>query len=388
MRTALIYLLPLVALLMSGVQASRAAEEQSSVKQIDALISSVTKPTEPGLAVLVKKDGKVTFEKGYGMRQLGGAAKITPETNFRLASVSKQFTAMSIMLLVHDGKLHYDDRLTDIWPDFPAYGRAITIRHLLTHTSGLPDYEGLMEKAEAAGAPRWTATRQIQNDEVLALLKKAKSGKFAPGTSWEYSNSGFVVLAQIVEKVSGMPFRDFVERRIFAPLQMAHSVVYQKGINEIRDRAYGHSKAKRRLVRTDQSSTSATLGDGGIYSNLEDLAKWDEALQSRTLLSEQDMAPALVPVKLNNGSEPHWPTKGDSDNLEPGKPVSYGYGWFLNPYQGHARMWHSGTTMGFRLVVQRFTADHLTIIVLCNRMDCDASTLAPKIAELIFAGKW
>src|SRR5580765_492878 len=131
-------------------------------------------------------------------------ANIDPQTNFRLASCSKQFTAMSIMLLVHDGKLHYDDQLTDVFPDFPAYGKAITIRNLLNHTSGLPDYEDLMAAAETRNhAPIWTPTRQIQDAEVLELLQEETAGKFAPSSQWSYSNSGYVVLGLVVAKISG-----------------------------------------------------------------------------------------------------------------------------------------------------------------------------------------
>ena len=253
----------------------------------------------------------------------------------------------------------------------------------VTHTSGLPDYEDLMEKQEKASGPEWSATHQIQDAEVLSLLEKQSSGKFSPGASWAYSNSAYVVLGLVVAKVSGMPYRDFLRQRIFAPTGMNHSVVYQKGINEISNRAFGHSKENGKLGETDQSSTSATLGDGGIHSNLDDLAKWDEVLRTHTLLSEKEMAPALTPVKLADGSQPHWPTEPDGDNLAPGKPVSYGFAWFLDPYEGRARTWHSGSTMGFRTVIQRFTADGLTIVILCNRTDLDPKALAERIAGIV-----
>jgi CubicO group peptidase (beta-lactamase class C family) len=165
------------------------------------------------------------------------------------------------MLLVDDGKLRYDETLKEIFPDFPDYGRAITVRHLLTHTGGLPDYEDLME-----GGP-WTEARQIQDDEVLTLLKRQPKAKFTAGTSWAYSNSGYVVLGLIVAKVSGVPFDEFLARRIFAPLHMDRTLVYRKGKNEVTNRAFGHTKEAGSFVETDQSSTSATLGDGGIYSS-------------------------------------------------------------------------------------------------------------------------
>jgi CubicO group peptidase (beta-lactamase class C family) len=357
-----------------------AGQQADNSSSIDSIVSPGLRPDEPGLAALVKDRGRILFEKGYGVRELSSHARIDPQTNFRLASCTKQFTAMAIMLLVHDGKLQYDDHLTDIFPEFPAYGRAITIRHLLTHTSGLPDYESLMEQEEKANGPIWSAQHQIQDAEVLSLLEKRAAGKFAPGTSWDYSNSGYVVLGLIIAKVAGMSYREFLYQKIFSSVGMNHTVVYQKGVNEVSRRALGHSKEKDALVETDQSATSATLGDGGIYSSVVDLAKWDDALQKHTLLSEKEMLPALTPVSLADGAEPHWPKHGDSDNLAPGEPVSYGYGWFLDPFKGHRRMWHSGSTMGFRTVIQRFPPDSLTVIVLSNRTDFDPGALAEKIA--------
>ena len=365
--------------------ATAVAQQQLTPQQLETVFAGEIHPGEPGLAVLVKKDGRVVFEKGYGLRKLGADEAITPETDFRLASFTKQFTAMAIMLLVHDGKLQYDATLTELFPAFPAYGKTITVRNLLTHTGGLPDYEDLMDKEEKAHGPRWTAEHQIQDEEVLALLEKETRGKFAPGTSWAYSNSGYVVLGLVIAKVSGTSYAEFLQQRIFAPLGMKETVVYQKGKNEIRNRAFGHSLENGKLVVTDQSSTSATLGDGGVYSNLEDLSKWDDALANHTLLSAQEMQPALTPVKLADGREPHWPAKPDDDNLAPGQPVSYGFGWFLDPWRGHPRMWHSGSTLGFRTIIDRYTTDHLTIVILCNRTDLDPTKLALQIADLYFS---
>jgi CubicO group peptidase (beta-lactamase class C family) len=354
---------------------------EAAARGIDGILARKLHPGEPGMAALVKKDGKIIFVKGYGMRKLGSGEVITPDTNFRLASFTKQFTAMAIMLLVRDGKLRYDTSLAEIFSEFPAYGKGVTVRHLLTHTGGLPDYENLMEREEKAHGVRWTPEHQIQDEEVLALLEKESKGKFAPGTSWAYSNSGYVVLGLIVAKVSGISYGEFLRQRIFVPVGMKNTVVYQRGKNEGRNRAYGHSWENGKFMVTDQSSTSATLGDGGIYSNIEDLSKWDDALANHTLLSAEQMRSALTPVKLANGSETHWPKEADGDNLAPGQPVSYGFGWFLDPYLKHPRTWHSGTTMGFRTVIERFTSDHLSIIILCNRADLDPSKLALEIAE-------
>src|SRR5437764_11384562 len=220
-----------------------------------------------------------------------------------------------------------------------------------------------MEALEKAKGPRWTPERQIQDAEVLQLLKKERAGKFTPGASWSYSNSGYVVLGLIVANVSGKSYGEFLHTRIFGPLKMNHTIVFQKEKNEVANRAFGHSKDNDAFKQTDQSSTSATLGDGGIYSSLEDLAKWDDALRNHMLLSEKEMQPALTPVKLKDGSEPHWPKEPKDDNLLPGKPVSYGFGWFLDPYNGHARMWHTGSTMGFCTVIERVLNANPTFII-------------------------
>ena len=377
-----------LALVSSSDLRGQTREPGSNVE--DGVFAGLVKPDEPGFAVLLRHGGRNGFRRTEGVRDQRSKAKIGAHTNFRLASFTKQFTAMAIMLLVRDGKLRYDETLTEIFPDFPAYGKTVTIRNLLNHTSGLPDYEDLMEAAEKSKGTIWTPEKQIQDAEVLELLKKEKNGRFAPGTAWSYSNSGFVVLGLIVAKVSENSYVEFLRTRIFAPLKMNRTIVFRKGRNEVANRAFGHSKENNALTETDQSATSATLGDGGIYSNLEDLAKWDDALRNHTLLSEVEFQPALMPVKLNDGSEPHWPVEPSDDNLHPGKPVAYGFGWFLDPlesvpgesYGRHQRMWHTGSTMGFRTVIERFTdGDGLTVIILCNRTDLDPEKLALKIAS-------
>jgi CubicO group peptidase (beta-lactamase class C family) len=353
-------------------------------KHIDALFSTIA-PDSPGAAVMLRSGGHTVYAKGFGVRDLRTGAKIDAQTNFRLASFTKQFTAMAIMLLVQDKKLRYDQTLTEIFPEFPAYGKNVTIRNLLNHTGGLPDYEDLMDAAEKAkGSAIWTPEHQIQDAEVLALLEKAPGAKFTPGTSWSYSNSGYVVLGLIVAKTSGQSYADFLRERIFAPLHMDRTIVYMKGKNEVASRAYGHSMTNCLLKETDQSPTSATLGDGGIYSNLEDLAKWDDALRKHTLLTAEEFAPALVPAKLVTGAPTLWPP-GDAngDDQHPGKPVSYGFGWFLDSYREHPRMWHTGDTMGFRTVIEHFTRDNFTVVVLTNRTDRDPAALALKTADLL-----
>jgi CubicO group peptidase (beta-lactamase class C family) len=349
------------------------AESPVPQEQIDHIFNGFKSDGAPGAAVLVIKNGEVVFERGYGVADLHSRQKIDAHTNFRLASCTKQFTATAVMLLVHDGKLHYEDRLTDIFPDFPAYGKSITIRTLLNHTSGLLDYEDLM--AESVPGTPTAEIRQIKDAGVLELLKQQKNTKFPPGTSWDYSNSGYAVLAMVVEKVSGQSFGDFLHARIFAPLDMKQTVAYEKGKNTVINRAYGHTYEEGVWREQDQSPTSAVLGDGGIYSSLDDLTKWDRALAHHTLLTETEMQPAISPVKVADGSvqEPD------------GRPAAYGFGWFLNPYHGHPRMWHYGETVGFRTTIQRFAEGQFTVIVLCNRDDVVLANLALQVANLFLS---
>ena len=358
---------------------SMRASGQVSSTQVDAIFSSLKSSNTPGAAVLVVRDGHPVFRRGYGVTDLRTLRPIDAKTNFRLASFTKQFTATAIMLLARDGKLHYDDHLTDFSPEFPAYGKSISVRNLLNHTSGLPDYEDILMK-QYPDTPE-ERVPQILDAGVLKLLEKQTTANFAPGSKWEYSNSGYAVLAMIVEKVSGRSFGQFLQERIFIPLKMKNTLAHEKGKNEVPHRAYGHSKDKDKVKdawsETDQSPTSAVLGDGGIYSSLDDLAKWDLALRNHALLTEAEMQPALTPVQ---------PTDGTANGPD-ARAVSYGFGWFLDPYQGHKRMWHDGETIGFRTTIQRFPDDKMTIVVLANRTDINPEELALKVADLYLGTK-
>ncbi len=358
MSLRLFGLAALVALL-SAVSAAGGAAPPAD--RIDALVRPVCSGAHPGCAVLVVKDGRTLLRRGYGVADLRTGAPITARTNVRLASLTKQFTATAILLLARDGALRYDDPLGRFFPDFPAWGRAITVRQLLTHTSGLPDYEDIYEQrfAGTPGAP----VPQLKDADVLKILEQQRAPAFAAGTQWRYSNSGYAVLAMIVQKVSGEPFGDFLRERIFRPLGMRHTIAYEKGKNEVARRAFGYCRDGESWKFCDESPTSAVLGDGGVYSSLDDLARWDRALASHTLLSAAEMRPALTPAAV------------------PGT-VQYGFGWFLDSYRGRRRMYHDGETIGFRTTIQRFLDERLTIVVLANRADLNADALALKIADL------
>jgi len=365
--------------------------EEELRKDLRALFGKSPEKDSPGFAILVKKKQKTVFEEGFGLGDLRRRLPITARTNFRLASCTKQFTAMAIMLLVDDGRLRYDESLTDVFPEFPAYGAKITVRNLLNHTSGLPDYEELMDKAEKRRGPLWSPEKQILDAEVLALLESESQGKFAPGTKWEYSNSGYVVLGLIVAKRSGETFPGFLRDRIFLPLKMEHTLVFEKGKNEVANRAIGHaaipadpgSRDFLRFNEADQSSTSATEGDGGIYSNLEDLSKWDEALRRYTLLGREKFAPAITPAALPAGADK---ILAEDAPLSMRKhPVSYGFGWFLNLDDPQPLVWHYGETTGFKTAIFRYAKDDVTVIFLANRTDLDQGEIALEAARLFLA---
>lgn len=337
--------------------------------QLDTIFQPLVAGKSPGLAVVVLKNGKPVFERGYGLANLETGAVNTPTTDFRLASFTKQFTATCIMLLVHDHKLSYDDTLTKIFPEFPAYGSGITVGNLLNHTSGLKDYEDLYA-AQFPGADE-KKIPQIHDAQILALMKQQTTTDFQPSTQWRYSNTGYAMLAMIVEKVSGKPFAKFLHERIFEPLGMSNTLAYEKGKNEVPQRAFGYTYKDGKWVENDQSSTSAVLGDGGIYSNLRDLAKWDSALRAHTLLSAAEMQAAYTPVNVPGGAK-----------TEVGDATQYGFGWYLDAYKGRQRTWHTGSTTGFRTVIERFPEEGLTVIILCNRDDLQPKKLVEQVAEL------
>lgn len=316
---------------------------------VDSLFAAYTGTTVPGASVIVIQDGKVVLRRAYGMADLERGVAATPDNDFRLASVSKQFTAMATMLLVNDGKLRYDQPVSDILPELPRATRAVTVRHLLNHTSGLWDYEDLIPE---------TRTTQLNDQDVLSMLSAKDSVYFPAGTQYRYSNSGYVLLGMIVARVSGISFPDFLRTRIFTPLGMQASVAHIEGKDTVPRRAYGYSPQGGGFVPTDQSLTSATLGDGGIYSNVDDMTRWDQWLYSR------DMALATTPPLLPAGAA-----------------TEYGFGWFVDQYRGIKRWRHTGETSGFRNAIMRFPDQRLTIVILTNRSSGEPQALAERIAD-------
>ncbi|MEE4279306.1 MAG: serine hydrolase domain-containing protein [Halieaceae bacterium] len=318
--------------------------------RVDALFADYRGADTPGAAVLVIRDGEKLLERSYGSANLETGSPVEAVTNFRLASITKQFTATAIMLLVEEGSLSLDTQLSSVFPEFSAYAEGITIRHLLQHQSGLPDYEPLVPEG---------ATEQVHDADVLEMMARAESAYFEAGSEYRYSNSGYAVLAMVVEKLTGREFPDFLHDHIFAPLEMRNTVAFVAGRNEVPRRALGYTVDDSGVRETDQSLYSAVLGDGGVYSSLDDLYRWDQALYTDAILPREVREQMLTP------------------SLE-----DYGLGWRIDRYRGHLRYHHSGSTSGFRNFMQQFPEQRLTVIVLSNRAKPDVKPLAERVGDL------
>ena len=305
------------------------------IKQVAAAL-----PDSPGACVLAVDDGQVVFQHGFGLADVANNVPCTPQTNFRMASVSKQFTATAILLLVDQGKLSLDDTLDKFFPGFPEYGKRITVKQLLTHTSGLPDYEELI--------PQGT-TLQLGDLDVLQILLDTKEPLFEPGSEWRYSNSAYVLLGMIVEIAAEQPYQQFMANNVFKPLAMNNTLIYQRGLNEVKNRAFGHELKDGKWSLADQSVASATRGDGCVYTSLEDYLKWLSAHANRKLLSPASHDAMFSPQAKT--------TRDDS---------SYGYGWFIDEYRGEPRIQHNGDSRGFRLCVQTFPQRRAAVVLQFN----------------------
>ncbi|MGE0555885.1 MAG: serine hydrolase domain-containing protein [Gemmatimonadales bacterium] len=310
---------------------------------LDQLLADFDGTDRPGACLLVRKADSAVYRRCVGMADLEAGIPTSPESNFRLASLTKAFTATAVLTLVERGQLELGTTLATLLPGFPPWADRITVGQLLSHTSGLIDYETVM----AAGD-----TAQIHDAEVVELLRRQDSTAFAPGSQFRYSNSGYAVLARIVERLSGRSFTDFLAAEVFDPLGMTGTVAHVEGTTEIPHRAYGYSRdSAGGWVRTDQSPTSAVLGDGGVYSSIDDLARWAAVLERRrSILTEDLQELAFQEVRLADGSG-----------------TGYGLGWFLDALEGHDRVYHTGTTIGFRNVIEWFPASDLTLVFLSNR---------------------
>jgi D-alanyl-D-alanine carboxypeptidase len=325
------------------------AQESSPGKQADAFIGrQMQEAYITGLSLAVVKDGKVVKAAGYGLANVETHTQATVSTVYKIASVSKQFISAAIMILQQDGKLNLQDKVSRYITEVPDNWKDITLERLLNHSAGLP-----------LDIPVFDPYK-MQTDSVLVGSLFAAPLLYAPGDRFSYSNADYFVIAEVVRRVSGVPWADFIAKRIFEPLQM-ESTRPTTTTGLVKDRASGYSVEKG-LV-TNVENWIAVRPSGAFLSTVMDMAKWDSALYASTILSAESKRQLWSPVKLNNGTS-----------------IPYGLGWGLSPFQGHKRVFHDGGLPGFSADFERFTDDGLTVIVLCNTEGVDASKIAVTVA--------
>jgi CubicO group peptidase (beta-lactamase class C family) len=305
----------------------------------------------PGCAVMVRHNGKVVLCQGYGVANIEHGVRVTPQTVFQSGSIGKQFTAMAIMMLIEAQKLALEDPISK-YLDVPENWSAISVRHLLTHTSGLGDYP-----------ESFSLQRDYTEDELLQMIA-AQPLAFAPGEEWNYSNLGYVTLGILIHKMSGEFWGDFLQQRVFAQLGMKHTRAMSEA-DIISNRAAGYVLKKGALKNQQWvSPTVNNTADGSLYFTVEDLAKWDEALETQKLISRTSYEQMWTPVTLNNGTT-----------------APYGFGWSIaKTDSGHRVFQHGGAWQGFASYIARYPEDGLGVAVLCNRAGADASYIAKRIA--------
>jgi CubicO group peptidase (beta-lactamase class C family) len=331
------------------------------VSPIDKECAEFDRPDVPGLVMMSIENGKAAMVRSYGLAHLETRVRCQPWTNFRLASVSKQFTAMAILMLVERKQLSLDDKLPRFFSSFPRYGNDISLRHLLTQSSGLLDYEDLIPAGTTAA---------LKDRDVLEILQRQDKTYFGAGDRFRYSNGGYALLALVVECVTRTSFAEFLREHIFLPLGMEGTVAYEAGISEVAHRALGYSKKGDAFVETDQSLTSAVLGDGGIYSSVNDLCKWDQALDTERLISRPHLREAFTAHST------------DSDVAGSG----YGFGWYVERKGGEEHVWHHGSTCGFTTSYHRFPARKRSLILLANRSAAGLEGMVRKCLDAAGAG--
>lgn len=308
------------------------AEEKA--REVDRLMTYCYENGMFNGTVCVAEDRKVIYKKAFGFSDLETETRLETDYAFYLASVSKQFTTMTIMILKERGKLSYDDPLSKYFPEFPGYANEVSIRHLMTHTSGIPDHFRL-----GANKP------DLRNRDVLEVLVKRDSLDFRPSEKYSYSNGGYVLLSMITEKASGQSFPIFMKKNIFDPLGMSCSLVYDESKPDIPRRAVGYN-----MFGEKDDYNILTTGAGGIYSTVEDLFKWDQALYEHKLVDEETLSEAYQPFKLSN------------DSLS-----NYGYGWAISEDESGKRVSHGGGLAGYRTYIERHVDNKNAIILLTNK---------------------
>ncbi len=331
-----------------------------SSSEIDTMIQAMIPAHEPGVAVAVLKAGQIIHCQGYGQANLEWDQPITPQTIFALGSTTKPFTATAIMLLEQQGKLHLDDPIQTYLPEYPTGEHQVTLRHLLTHTSGIPSVTRLPEF--------WAQHAYVETsvEKVITLFQDLPFD-FAPGTGYSYNNSGYMLLGRILERLTEMPYAQVIQQHIFAPLGMTHSH-YLEPEAIIPFRASGYEHTKQGYQHARDATPAVKYAAGNLGSTLEDLFLWDAALREERLLDHATQARMYTPLTLADGST-----------------ENYGLGWGVGQYRQHRYVCHSGGIPGFSAFFGRFPDEAVAIIVLSNRADFDGARLASKISQIVLA---
>jgi CubicO group peptidase (beta-lactamase class C family) len=314
----------------------------------------------PGLALLVSRGGQPIRSQGYGLANVELQVPVKPDTIFQSGSVGKQFTATAVMMLVEEGKIALEDSLTKYFPDAPAAWKPVTVRELLSHTAGFTDY------------PKDFDLRKDYTEDQLLKIVQGIPLAYTPGTKWSYSNLGYLTLGILIHKVTGEFYGDFLQQRIFRPLEMRTTGI----INEadiIPNRAAGYRLLKGELKNQEWvSPTMNTTADGSLYFSILDLAKWDAALYTEKLLKRSTLEQMWTVAKLTNGH----PNGG-----------KYGFAWFIHDQGGHHLVEHEGQWQGFETQISRYVDDQLTVVVLTNLAEAKPDAIAHGVAERYLAGK-
>ena len=310
----------------------------------------------PGLSLAVINKGEIVLARGYGLANVEHQVAVKPETIFQSGSMGKQFTATAVMMLVEEGKLSLDDKITKYFTGAPESWNKITVRHLLTHTSGMTDY------------PRdFDLRRDYTEDELVARIKTIPLA-FQPGDKWSYSNLAYVMLGVLIHKVSGKFYGDFLQERVFKPLGMSTARVISED-DIVPNRAAGYRLVNGQLKNQEWVSPSLnTTADGALYLTVYDMAKWDAALYTEKLLQRASLAEMWTPVKLNDG-----------------KTYPYGFGWALGRLRGHRFVEHGGSWQGFKSQISRYVDDKLTVVVFANSARANPAKIAHRVAALFNA---
>lgn len=321
----------------------------------DNRFSYLNAQNTPSLSVLVMKEGRVLLKKSYGHSQVETNQLATPQSNYRLASVTKMFTATVIMKLAEEGLLELDQPVIDLMPDFPEYGKDITVRHLLNHTSGLREYYLY-----------WPEEKGIMHDsDVYEVMKKAPGLSFIPGTRYVYCDTNYVILGILASRLYQLPYPQVMAEKIFQPAGMTSSVLFQEGINTVPHRAYGAQQVKGKYITQDQYAYSQTMGDGGIYTSLDDLIHWDKAIDENRIVGKAMQDQAFSPSHAYQSN--------------------YGFGWEIGKTHGMTRYFHPGGTIGFSTAYIKVPEKRITVIVLANNGAMNATEPAEALLEKVLS---